>query len=135
MAEDKRQGWLAELNVGDRVGYGHYAYGRELAYIGRILNITPTGRITVGRAVGNASRVFDPMGRQTARGDYRLIPLDEAFETCRKNAAYRALQEALDALATLGRRLDANIAPERADEIRNQVERAMGLLAANIRTN
>ena len=128
MAEDKRQGWLAELKVGDRVGYGRYAYGRELAYIGRILNITPTGRITVGRAVGNASRVFDPMGREMGRGDFSLKPLAEALETCRKNAAYRALQEALDALATLGGRLDVNIAPERADEIRAIVEKATALL-------
>ena len=128
MAEDKRQGWLAELKVGDRVGYGRYAYGRELAYIGRILNITPTGRITVGRAVGNASRVFDPMGREMGRGDFSLKPLAEALEICRKNAAYRALQEALDALATLGGRLDVNIAPERADEIRAIVEKATALL-------
>ena len=135
MAEDKRQGWLAELKVGDRVGYGCYAYGRTVAYVGRILNITPTGRITVGQAVGTASRTFDFLGREMGRGDFSLKPLAEALEICRKNAAYRALQEALDALATLGRRLDANIAPERADEIRNQVERAMGLLAANIRTN
>ena len=128
MAEDKRQGWLAELKVGDRVGYGRYAYGLELAYIGRILNIAPTGRITVGRAVGNASRVFDPMGREMGRGDFSLKPLAEALETCRKNAAYRALQEALDALATLGGRLDVNIAPERADEIRAIVEKATALL-------
>ena len=107
MAEDRRQGWLTELKVGDRVGYGRYAYGRELAYIGRILNITPTGRITVGQAVGTASRTFDFLGREMGRGDFSLKPLAEALEICRKNAAYRAFGRFGDFGQTSGRQYRA----------------------------
>lgn len=51
MSKDRRTGWLAELQVGDKV-FIHSAFGVSLR---KVEKISPTGRLTVGVQVFNAS--------------------------------------------------------------------------------
>jgi len=120
---DKREGWLADLKVGEKVGYGYYHFGRTVAGVGTIGKITPTGRITLDRG-----HTYTHTGHQMNRGDNRLLPLDEARAYDRRNRAHGALQEAVDALVVAHRQVPLGLAPEAADEIRALVERATALL-------
>lgn len=51
MSKDKRTGWLAELQVGDKV-FVRGSFGVSLR---KVEKISPTGRLTVGVQVFNAS--------------------------------------------------------------------------------
>jgi len=127
MAEDKREGWLADLKVGEKVGYGYYHFGRTVAGVGTISKITPTGRLEL-TVNGGKTQTYNFAGRQMGGDDNRLLPLDEARAYDRRNRAHGALQEAVDALVVAHRQVPLGLAPEAADEIRALVERATALL-------
>ena len=59
MSKDKRQGWLAELKVGDSVIVETYNYDLTSSFISQVDRITPTGRIKVdGRSFNSKGRVI-----------------------------------------------------------------------------
>lgn len=89
-SKDKRQGWLADLKVGDEVilerKIGFFEWGRSIL---PITKITPTGRITV-RFSSGAEVVCSPngqiMGGSYGEGLIELTPelADEVREENRK---------------------------------------------------
>lgn len=60
MSKDKRTGWLAELQVGDKV-FVKNRYGTRVA---KVEKITPTGRVVADRIV------FNPNGTQYGSHGY-----------------------------------------------------------------
>lgn len=67
MSKDKRTGWLANLQVGDKVFVVNW-YTKKL---GEVTKITPTGRIVLGNIM------FTPDGRQYGTGGYGTYNLKE----------------------------------------------------------
>lgn len=67
MSKDKRTGWLAGLQVGDKVFVVNW-YTKRL---GEVTKITPTGRIVIGNIT------FTPNGRQYGSGSFGSYVLKE----------------------------------------------------------
>lgn len=73
MSKDIRQGWLAELKVGDSVIVETYNYDLTSSFISQVDRITPTGRIKVN------GRSFNSQGKVIARNSSiaaSLVKLD-----------------------------------------------------------
>lgn len=67
MSKDKRTGWLADLQVGDRV----FMYSRYVTRVSEVEKITPTGRIVVDNIT------FTHEGRQYSGQGYNTYSLKE----------------------------------------------------------
>lgn len=67
MSKDKRTGWLAKLQVGDKV----FVVNWYTKMVGEVTKITPTGRIVLGNIT------FKPDGRQYSSGSFGSYILKE----------------------------------------------------------
>lgn len=70
MSKDQRTGWLAELQVGDKV-FVHGAFGVSLR---KVEKISPTGRLTVG------VQLFNPNGWLRTSDIHNRTRLEEYTE-------------------------------------------------------
>jgi len=74
MSKDKRTDWLLNLKVGDKVIKTH---GRNNEEICTIINVTPTGRMTVVTS-SEQEYQFDPRGSMIKEGKWNSCWLMEA---------------------------------------------------------
>jgi len=80
MAKDRREGWLADLRVGDKVCVSHKTKHDHLCVVARI---TPTGRILC-----NNGMTFNPDGIRKGAdlrfASYLSLPTWETHLACRR---------------------------------------------------
>jgi len=75
-SKDKREGWLREVKVGDKIAVEYGQYGTGNYRIDKVDKITPTGRIVI------ENRTYDPEGQEMGKSNsysrsYKLYPITQ----------------------------------------------------------